>query len=292
MSAPQGGLILCQQTRPNPDQSYYAKATEGVLTFPTLIAPVSILPSNESTTASIYVEGANGPYKGAIQLAPGANSTIPASQPDGLTLRAVAGGVSIEVGTDGQAVNTLSIAGADGLSQVNDPLYNPAVSLKAITMISTNPLCAPTPGNTGEIFRCAQAGVVASGTTAIGNTFNVPTTGWYSLQMEVKLENAAAPAVPDINVPITPAGSIDIGETLSFVITQGVVVEPYGAMECVSSEFLASSILVASGNVIRQYVSQHLFEAGTNYVFSLRSSSLLWNIGTNGQIKAELIAMI
>ena len=46
----------------------------------------------------------------------------------------------------------------------------------------------------------------------------------------MKLSNANAPAAPDINVPITAVGTIDIGETLTFVIAQGVVVQPYGAM--------------------------------------------------------------
>lgn len=293
MSAPQGGLILCQQTRPNATEAYYLKKGEPIDPA-ILVSPVGIQSADGVSTPSLIARGLVGgvptPYTGGITIEPASSSLGPA--PAGLNIHAGVAGVAVEVGTNGAGiVNTLEIAGASGLSQVNDPVYNPAVALKAITMVSTNPLSAPTVGNTGEIFRCAQAGVVASATSAVGNTFTVPADGWYSLQMEVKLENDVAPAVPSINVPITPAGSIDIGETLTFTITQGVVVEPYGAMECVSQEFAVSSILQQGGNVIRQYVSQHLFQAGVNYVFALRSSSALWNIGANGQIKAELIAM-
>jgi hypothetical protein len=273
------------QTYFNGSTPYYADKAR-----PELIAPVTISSANGVSKPVLNASSeVNGPYTGALNISPSESSLGPAC--DGLTIAAGADGARVEVGTDSQAVNTLSIAGPQGLSRVYDELYNPAVSLKPITMVSVNPLCAPAPDNDGEIFRCSQAGVLSSATAAIANTISVPVTGWYSLQIEVKLENAVAPAAPDINVPITPVGTIDIGETLTLVFTQGVVVQPYGAQECVSSEFLASSIVQQGGNVIRQYVSQHLFTEGVVYGFSLRSSSALWNIGTNGQIKAELIAM-
>jgi hypothetical protein len=280
-----------------PGVPYYLQDGAGaVLRQPTLVSEIDLESADGSSSAQLSVVGLEGSpaalsvYSGSIGLRPGTSSL--GAAPAGVNIRSLANGVAVEVGTDGAGiVNTLGVAGADGVSQVYDELYNPAVSLKALTLSSTNPLCAPVVGNVGELFRCAQAGVAASAVAAIGTNFQVPVSGWYSLQIEAKLENAAAPAAPDINVPITAVGTIDIGETLTFAVLDGVVVEPYGAQELASSEFAVASILVQGGNVIRQYVSQHLFEAGTTYTFTLRSSSALWNIGTNGQLKAELIAM-
>jgi hypothetical protein len=283
--------LICAPAFQNATTALYLKKGDEIVS-PVLVEPVVIKAQDQTTAATLFVDGAGaGAYQGAINIVPGTNGTAVAAGA-GITVRTAAGPSTIvEVGTNAQANNLLYIAGASGVSQVNDPVYNPAVALKAITMVASNPLCAPAAGNTGEIFRCAQAGVAAAATAAVGNTFTVPKSGWYSMQMEVKLENAAAPAAPSINVPITPVGTIDIGETLTFAFVQGVVLEPYGAMECVSSEFLASAITQQGGNVIRQYVSQHLFQAGSTYSFSLRSTSAAWNIGENGQIKVELIAM-
>ena len=281
----------------NPEVPYYLVDDAGtVINQPTLVSAIDIESTDRTASAQLSVVGLEGSppaltvYSGSIGLRPGTSSL--GAAPAGVNIRSLANGVAVEVGTDGVGiVNTLGVAGADGVAQVYDELYNPAVSLKALTLSSTNPLCAPVVGNVGELFRCSQAGVLASATAGVGTNFQVPVSGWYSLQIEINLGNAPAPAAPDINVPITPVGTIDIGETLTFVVAQGVVVQPYGAHECVSSEFLASAITQQGGNVIRQYVSQHLFAAGTTYTFTLRSSSALWNIGTNGQIKAELIAM-
>jgi hypothetical protein len=288
------GLIASQRTRSGiPDNSTYYILKGQAIDQPALVAPISLLPENKSTTANILVEGANGAYKGALTFNPGANSTIPAVQPDGLTLRAVAGGVQVEVGTDGQAVNNLKIAGADGLSSVYDELYNQPVGLRAITMTATTPTVAPTPGNTGEILRCTQAGVLAAGTLGQFNSFRVPITGFYALQSEFKIENAAAPAPIDINVPfnVAVAPPINLGYQISLTITKGAVIEPYGSHEVVSQEFATVDILQQGGGVTRQYVSYHLFDEAETYSITLRTSSTLWNIGSGGQIKAELIAM-
>lgn len=263
----------------------------------TLVSPVNLKAADSSSEGAIYVDGAAaGGYQGAVNITPGVNASS-AFAGDGITVRTTPGSVAgtaattVEVGANAQGPNHLYIAGLSGVGEVYDEVYNQPVALQPITLSATNPLAAPDPNNVGEIFRCIQAGVAASAAAAIGTNFAVPKTGWYCLQLEIALGNAPAPAAPDINVPITAAGGIDIGQTLSFVITKGVVVEPYGAMEYVAQEFAAADILVQGGNVIKQFVSQHLFAAGETYGFTLKSSSALWNIGTNGQIKAELIAM-
>lgn len=282
--------LMCPEAYANPETPYYADADTAIVA-PTLVSPIALEAADRTSTGFMTVGGlAEGAYQGAVSIQSGANGVQPATQVC-LTGRSTATGCIVEVGDNAQAVNQLRIAGPSGTSLVNDPVYNPAASLKALTLSATNPLCAPTPGNVGELFRCAQAGVAASAAAAIGTNFQVPATGWYCLQIEMALGNAPAPAAPDINVPIVAAGGIDIGQTLSWAIIQGVVVEPYGLLETVAQEFAAADILVQGGNVVRQYNSQHLLAAGTTYTFTLKSSSALWNIGTNGQLKAELIAM-
>lgn len=285
--------LICPEAYSNPVTSYYADADAATtLVEPTLVSAIGLAASDRSSTGFLTVgTAAEGAYQGAVSIQPGQNAAEPVGNQVGITVRAVANGVSVDIGDNAQTVNELYISGASGSSLVFDQKYNPAVSLKALTLSGTNPLCAPAVGNVGELFRCEQAGVAASAAAAIGTNFQVPTTGWYSLQIEMKLQNAPAPAAPDINVPITAAGGIDIGQTLSWAIVQGVVVEPYGLLETVAQEFAAADILVQGGNVIRQYVSQHLLAAGTTYTFTLKSSSALWNIGSGGQLKAELIAM-
>ena len=258
-----------------------------------LLSPVLIAPaSGTAGNFTLSVDGTNASaYGGSLSLNPGSNSVAP-NGAVGVNIRATANGCAVEVGTDGATgtVNTLGVAGPDGVSEVYNPLYNQPMALRAITLSDTNALCVPQVGNVGEIFRCAQAGVAAAAAAAVGTTFEVPRTGFYTLQIEYKLQNAPAPAAFDINVPIAPVDGVDIGQTLTFTIADGVVVEPYGSSSVGSQEFAVQSIVTQGSGITRRYVSEHLLEAGTEYTFTLRSSSALWNIGSAGQIKAELIA--
>jgi len=164
MSAPQGGLILCQQTLSNNIESYFLKKGEP------LIAPVSIQPADESTTASIYVRGASDTvYRGAITVAPGANSSIPASQAAGITIRTAAGPSTVaEVGNNAEGPNLLYIAGASGVSQVYDEKYNPVINNTAVAS-STGSL--PTAGG-------------------FGFNYTPDKTGAYMLQVNINVRNA------------------------------------------------------------------------------------------------------
>jgi hypothetical protein len=300
--ANKNGLAL-PQAFAAPSKPFYAVADSPVIVSPTLVSPIKLAadPANGSLAADgvIYVDGTNaGGYTGAINIVPGVDEAIADEPGAGITIRTseAAPGVpatTVEIGTDTQGPNYLYVAGALGVSEVYNPLYNAAVSLKEITLSATDPLCEPDPANTGEIFRCEQAGVAAAAIAAIGTSFTVPETGWYALQMEVKLGNAPAPAAASINVPITvAAGGVNLGETLSFSFLQGVVGEPYGLMEVVSSEFVVSDILVQNTITVRNYCSMHFFDADNTYRFTFKPSSALWNIGAVGQIKAELIAMV
>jgi hypothetical protein len=297
------GLLPPSVTHSSPRNAYYLRKGEAIVD-PTIETPLTLQSSTEAPNpvpATIVTRGADHPnaaYVGSIGLRPGGNVDAEDGSA-GVVIRAIAGetpsiaaGTVLEVGTDGEAPNQVLIAGPDGLSEVYNELYNQPVSLQSITLSATNPLCAPDPNNVGEIFRCSQAGVAAAAVTAIGTSFVVPKTGFYTLQTEVKLGNEPAPAAPTINVPITVApGGVNFGETLSFAFTDGVVVEPYGLMEVTSNEFVVSDILVANTVTVRTYTSLHLFEAGNTYGFTMRAGSAVWNIGDGGQIKCELIAM-
>jgi membrane-associated protease RseP (regulator of RpoE activity) len=282
--------LICPEAYSNPQTSYYADADTAIIA-PTLVSPITLEAADRTSAAFLTVGGAaEGVYQGAVSIQSGANG-VQADTQVAITARSAAAGAIVEIGDNAQASNLLYIAGAQGVAQVYDEKYNQPVSLQPITLSATSPLAQPIVGNVGEIFRCSQAGVAASAVNAIGTNFQVPRTGWYCLQIEMKLQNAVAPAAPDINVPIVAAGGIDIGQTLSWAVIQGSVVEPYGLLETVAQEFAAADILVQGGNVVRQYVSQHLLAAGTTYTFTLKSSSALWNIGSGGVLKAELIAM-
>jgi hypothetical protein len=137
---------------------------------------VSIAAADESVSAAITVTGSETPtYKGAITLNSGANASGGSTVI--LTGRTVgADTASIEVGTNGQT-NLLRIAGAEGLSQVNDPIYNPATAQELAVLLGPSP-SANHPG--GWLTDSPNPGVLfTSGGTA---PFSVSKTGLYFLQ--------------------------------------------------------------------------------------------------------------
>jgi hypothetical protein len=164
------GLISPKNTHSNVSNALYAKSVDGKLTYPTLVAPVSIQPADESTTANIYMRGASETvYRGAITLAPGANSSIPASQANGITIRTGAGPSTIvEVGNNAQGPNLLYIAGSSGVSEVYNEKYNPVIDTTAVAS-STGSL--PTPDG-------------------FGFTYTPTKTGAYMLQVNINVRNA------------------------------------------------------------------------------------------------------
>jgi hypothetical protein len=293
------GLLAPQATHANVEVPYYAAKVA-----PVFVEPLSILSQDESTNANIFVNGEDaGAYMGAINITPGVNTTALLGAGAGITIRTVAGSVAgsaattVEIGTNTQGGNNLLIAGLSGTGRVYDEVYNQPVALQAITMVTENPNCARDPANTSEIFRCAQAAVAAADAgTGQGNSFTVPRTGFYALQLEVNLFNAAAPAAVTVNVPAIVAAGIDVYGSLGFSMTDGgVTVLPYGAHEMVGGELFSSDCLVQGSGVNKVHTGMYLLTAGTTYGFVMGASrpagSTAWNIGTNGQIKAELIAM-
>jgi hypothetical protein len=270
------------------------------LVAPDLISPIGM--SSQATTAYINIEGNQGDaFNGAIAFTTGANVNLDAPARDALTLYSGIDGTQAYIGEDGPAgvENILSINGEDGLGRVYDEIYNQPVSLQTITMLTENPLSARLPENTSEIFRTLQDGVASADSgSGLANTFTVPKTGFYALQIQLSLFNGIAPAVPDINVPAVVApGGINVFGSIEFnLLTQTPLeVVPYGSTEVAGSELFISDVLLASSGISKVKTAMYLLQANTTYRFIMAVSrptgSTAWNIGDNGQIKAELIAM-
>jgi hypothetical protein len=92
-----------------------------------LLSPVEIAPASGSAGAfTLVVNGATAsPYGGGLSLNPGSNSVAP-NGAVGVNIRATATGCAVEIGTDGATgtVNTLGVAGPDGVGAVYNTLYN------------------------------------------------------------------------------------------------------------------------------------------------------------------------
>jgi hypothetical protein len=197
----------CSGGQANVDNIYLLKGqpvpSGTVLEQPVLVSLIGLRSADSASTASMGIRGLQNdapyPYTGAVNISPAASSLGPAS--DGLTIRSIATGVQVEVGTDGQAVNKLMIAGPSGLSQVYDQVYNPAIKGTAIIDVTTS----------------LNTAVPNEGTRQF--TFNAPVTGAYMLQVDINLFNADV--VPTVNEPI-------IG--LSGTVIGGLI-QPAGAVE-------------------------------------------------------------
>lgn len=246
-----------------------------------LVAPVIFQAEAPATAGNpvIYVEGnAASAVGGSLALVPG--SRTGAAAPDaGLTIVAQPTGVSVYVGTNGQATNLLSVAGASGLSRVYDGAYNQPVDLVPITIGVAN--FPPQAGNTGEIFRSTSF----TGALQQNQQIQVPKTGWYMMQSEVRVGGAGI-TLP--GCPITTPG-VDIPGSLSITLYTGVVGLPYGG-QCIS----AFSLYNRSDTDIDSYVFQNVLylTAATNYSLNVIGAPTSgWNLGANGQIKVELISM-
>lgn len=298
------GLLLPQATHAQMDKSYYALANGGTLTNTTLVSPTILqgTPSEGALAvpARITVPGeghADPEYVGSIALRPGGNLISPTGA-NGVVIRAGDPEVSgdsatiVEIGTNSEGPNLLFIAGALGVGQVYDEVYNQPVQLQPITLTNVSPTNIVDISNNGEIFRCVQAGVAQSAVEAIGATFAVPRTGFYQVAIEVKMSNSVAPTPVSIELAISVApGGFDIASTLTFNVFENAVVNPYGLLDVSTQDFATAQIVVQGDGPVRQYSFMQLLEEGGNYRFTLRSSNPLINIGATGQIKAELIAM-
>ena len=291
------GLLPPFLTHSSVNNSYYLSngASNVVLREPTLLTPVNLQSATEDANevpAEIVTRGADhpsAPYVGAIGLNPGGNVAAPDGA-DGLTIRATATGVALEVGTNAQAVNQLLIAGPSGTGQVYDEVYNQPTQLQTITIVASDPDCTPTGG--AEIFRCGQAAVAQAGAGTVQfNRIQVPRTGAYMMQSEIRMGNGVG--ANTVVLPSNVVGGVPIWYALQLSMQEfGTVIGvPYSSFEVIGGDFQAIDTFESSSFTIKTYSTVVFLDSTKVYAISLASNSAGWNIGTAGQVKVELIAM-
>jgi hypothetical protein len=170
MSVPQAGLILCQQTRPNGNDTYYLKKGDPIVA-PLIEQPLYIEADDQTTNATLFVSGASaGAYQGALNLQPGVNTSSIAFPGAGITVRTAAGPSTIvEVGSNAQANNLLYIAGSSGVSQVYDEKYNPVIKSTAVA---------------------SSSGALPISPTGFAFNYTPTKTGAYMIQVNINIRNA------------------------------------------------------------------------------------------------------
>lgn len=275
---------------------YLSDVPNPVIVAPTLIEPVEIKSQDLTTNATLYVDGAAaGAYQGAINISPGLNATA-ATGGAGMTIRTIAGAAAgsaattVEVGTNAQGPNFLYVAGPAGVSEVYNERYNQPVALQTITIVGTNPVCAPTGG--AEVFRCAQAGVdAADAGPLVFNRIQVPKTGAYMMQTEIRMGNGAGPNT--VVLPSNIVGGVPLWYALQMSMTEfgTVIAVPYSSFEVLGGDFQAVETFESNSITIKTYSTVVFLDATKVYTVGLVSGNAAWNIGSAGQIKTELIAM-
>ena len=286
------GLIASQRTRSGiPDNSTYYILKGQPIDQPVLVEPVEIKAQDDSSNATLYVQGvAGGVYQGAITITPGANDLEPVPG-NGITVRTgPAASTIVEIGDNAVGGNTLYIAGVLGVGQVYDQKYNKPVSLSPITQVQTAPLL--TPDNAEEVLRCVQAGIAAAIATPGSqfNIFSVPKTGAYMIQTEVAIGNATS--TNTVVIPSTVVGGVPIWKSISlgFQVQGTVQAVPYASFEILGGDFYGEQAFAANSLITKTFTSVAFLTAGINYAITLNCDAG-WNIGSGGQIKTELITM-
>jgi hypothetical protein len=249
-----------------------------------LAAPVVIQAEAPATSGNpvIYVEGnAASAVGGSLALVPG--SRTGALAPDaGLTIVAAPAGVQVYVGTNTQATNFLGVAGANGIAQVYDALYNQPVALQNVTFNPNPPPYPPQAGNPGEIFR-----TTAFTGAAEVNQFQVTKSGWYSFQSEIRVGGAGIvlPGCP-ITTPGTDIpGALDI----QLVVQSTASAVPYSQNTVSAFSLYTQEDGTYDFCTLNRTVQ---LQAGVDYLVSVKGTPTAgWNLGANGQIKAELISL-
>lgn len=186
--------------------------------------PVTSLKSNvlvnsadASVSAIISVIGNSVPtYKGGLNLNCGPNASGPAQTIfTGRTTGATTMG--LEIGSNSQT-NILSIAGASGLSQVNDPVYNPATAQQFVNILG--PFSDPDHPS-GWLTDSPNPGTFpGSAGTA---DFSVSKTGLYFLQVTLYLPQGTSSdgafslnfTVAGAETPFTPVGGLTVASAVA-----------------------------------------------------------------------------
>jgi hypothetical protein len=170
------------------NDNIYLRKGQAIPSGQTLTSDVTILAADGSTQGTIRVVGNEIPtYKGAMTLFSGANSSgtgqvILTGRTTGTNT------VQLEVGDNAQT-SRLMIGGASGLSQVTDPVYNPATAQQLVNIIGPDPTANYPNGWLGD---SPNDGTVFS--TGGSAAFTVPKTGLYMLQATASMAPATVSA--------------------------------------------------------------------------------------------------
>jgi hypothetical protein len=282
--------LISEQASSRPGLPYYLSKDAPLLT-PTIIAPIQLKSTDDGGEAVLQVgglaAGVAGPYTGAIFLEPGPSNAGTAKA--GLAIRSGAAGTSVEVGANAEGPNLLYIAGASGVGQVYDEIYNQPVSLQAIAKQQIAPLIAP--ANPEEVLRGGQAAIAAAIATPGSQTnfFQVPRTGAYMVQTEIAVGNAGVPNT--VVIPSTLVAGVPIWKSISLAFAvQGGPSVPYASFEVIGGDFYGDQAFASNSFITKTFTSVALLTAGVQYYVALNCEAG-WNIGDGGQIKTELIAM-
>lgn len=195
---------------------YYLSKTDKLTND--LISPVEIFTSDLSNSAEIVVNSSPANYNGSITLITGENVNGPPMV--GMTLRTSGENeATIEVGDNVQD-NKLMIAGASGLSQVFDAVYNPPTGVQVVNILGPDPTDNYPNGWLSD--SPADGTIFSSGGSA---SFNVPKTGLYMIQSSIMMAPATVSAggsasgafslqitVNTFGTPFNPVGGIVIGQ--------------------------------------------------------------------------------
>jgi hypothetical protein len=203
------------------NDNYYLRKGQAIPSGQPLVAPVNIKSEDSLTTATISVDDNSVPsYLGAIGLNSGSNASGPSLNV--LTGRTTAATqMNLEIGNNLQT-NVLQIAGLQGLSQVNDPIYNPVMPTQLVNLIGPN--VSPNYPN-GWLLNDPSGQVVTSFQGGPAQSFNVPKSGLYMLQATILMAPATTSTggtdaggfslqitVNNANSPFPSVGGVVIGQ--------------------------------------------------------------------------------
>jgi hypothetical protein len=172
------------------NDNYFLRKGQAIPSGQPLVAPVSIKSPDLSKTANINVDNTDG----FISLSTGANSVTGGPPRLGLVLNSGSSGIVASVGDSTIASTpTLQLAGqvsgTPTISQVTDPVYNPATAQELVNILGPDPTTNYPNGwlgdspNDGTIF--SSAGSAA---------FTVPKTGLYMFQGTASMAPATVSA--------------------------------------------------------------------------------------------------
>jgi len=239
-----------------------------------LISPVQIFPQ-EPYTSGVPVISVNGnaasEYGGSFSLNPGSNTPAGGAAAAGINIKSTpyggpapaggtgAAGVSVEIGTNGNngatgstgpfVENHLYIAGTFGLSEVNDPVYNPVqpfVTSKAETVEAP---ITPVNGAIGKVTNVLTIPIVSGATGAVScpSSYNL-----FSMSLDFSFAVVTTGAGPDSYKLYLASGA-----TAGYAAASNITFLRFGGTGSYVVEFkdVPLELFASAGNVSTLYLN-------------------------------------